>query len=44
MPAHCTSWTAHQALYRAMPDAYRPNAVGSRIDVVAAESGSVADD
>jgi 7,8-dihydropterin-6-yl-methyl-4-(beta-D-ribofuranosyl)aminobenzene 5'-phosphate synthase len=44
MPAHCTSWAAHQALYRAMPHAYRPNAVGSRIDLVADESASVADD
>jgi 7,8-dihydropterin-6-yl-methyl-4-(beta-D-ribofuranosyl)aminobenzene 5'-phosphate synthase len=34
--AHCTSWGAHHALYAAMPQAYRPNAVGSRFELVAA--------
>jgi 7,8-dihydropterin-6-yl-methyl-4-(beta-D-ribofuranosyl)aminobenzene 5'-phosphate synthase len=28
--AHCTSWQAHQALAEALPEAYLPNAVGSR--------------
>ena len=37
MPAHCTSWSAHLALYEAMPDAYRPNAVGSQIEIKAAD-------
>jgi 7,8-dihydropterin-6-yl-methyl-4-(beta-D-ribofuranosyl)aminobenzene 5'-phosphate synthase len=30
VPAHCTSWRAVQALARELPDAFRPNAVGSR--------------
>ena len=30
VPAHCTSWTAQQALAAGLPGAYRPNAVGSR--------------
>ena len=30
VPAHCTSWMAVQRLARDLPDAYRPNAVGSR--------------
>jgi 7,8-dihydropterin-6-yl-methyl-4-(beta-D-ribofuranosyl)aminobenzene 5'-phosphate synthase len=30
VPAHCTSWRAHMALAAGLPDAYRPNAVGSR--------------
>ena len=29
VPAHCTSWSAQQALAAGLPDAYRPNAVGS---------------
>jgi 7,8-dihydropterin-6-yl-methyl-4-(beta-D-ribofuranosyl)aminobenzene 5'-phosphate synthase len=29
VPAHCTSWQARHAL----PDAFRPNAVGSRFDL-----------
>ena len=33
VPAHCTSWVAHSALLEAMPDAYRPNAVGSRFEL-----------
>ena len=33
LPAHCTSWVAHRALLEAMPEAYRPNAVGSRIEL-----------
>lgn len=33
LPAHCTSWAAHRALQEAMPEAYRPNAVGSRIEL-----------
>ena len=31
MPAHCTSWSAHQALAAALPDAYRPGSVGSTV-------------
>jgi 7,8-dihydropterin-6-yl-methyl-4-(beta-D-ribofuranosyl)aminobenzene 5'-phosphate synthase len=30
VPAHCTSWTAQLALAAGLPQAYRPNAVGSR--------------
>jgi 7,8-dihydropterin-6-yl-methyl-4-(beta-D-ribofuranosyl)aminobenzene 5'-phosphate synthase len=33
VPAHCTSWKAHQALAAGLPDAYRPNAVGSRFEL-----------
>jgi 7,8-dihydropterin-6-yl-methyl-4-(beta-D-ribofuranosyl)aminobenzene 5'-phosphate synthase len=37
VPAHCTSWLAHRALYDAMPEAYRPNSVGSRIELAATD-------
>jgi metal-dependent hydrolase (beta-lactamase superfamily II) len=30
VPAHCMSWQAVQTLGRDLPDAFRPNAVGSR--------------
>jgi 7,8-dihydropterin-6-yl-methyl-4-(beta-D-ribofuranosyl)aminobenzene 5'-phosphate synthase len=30
VPAHCTSWKAQHALAAGLPDAFRPNAVGSR--------------
>jgi 7,8-dihydropterin-6-yl-methyl-4-(beta-D-ribofuranosyl)aminobenzene 5'-phosphate synthase len=33
VPAHCTAWTAQHALAAAMPDAFRPNAVGSRFEL-----------
>jgi 7,8-dihydropterin-6-yl-methyl-4-(beta-D-ribofuranosyl)aminobenzene 5'-phosphate synthase len=33
VPAHCTSWAAHQALAAGLPGAYRPNAVGSRFEL-----------
>ncbi|NMO50762.1 MBL fold metallo-hydrolase [Actinoplanes sp. TBRC 11911] len=33
VPAHCTSWLAHQALAKGLPDSYRPNAVGSRYEL-----------
>jgi 7,8-dihydropterin-6-yl-methyl-4-(beta-D-ribofuranosyl)aminobenzene 5'-phosphate synthase len=33
VPAHCTSWAAQQALATGLPDAFRPNAVGSRFDL-----------
>jgi 7,8-dihydropterin-6-yl-methyl-4-(beta-D-ribofuranosyl)aminobenzene 5'-phosphate synthase len=33
VPAHCTSWQAHHALYDALPAAYRPSSVGCRIEV-----------
>jgi 7,8-dihydropterin-6-yl-methyl-4-(beta-D-ribofuranosyl)aminobenzene 5'-phosphate synthase len=32
VPAHCTSWKAHQALAAGLPGIYRPNAVGSRFE------------
>lgn len=41
VPAHCTSWLAHHALYDAMPQAYRPNSVGSRFELRAAPEMSV---
>jgi 7,8-dihydropterin-6-yl-methyl-4-(beta-D-ribofuranosyl)aminobenzene 5'-phosphate synthase len=33
VPAHCTAWQAQHALAAAMPDAFRPNAVGSRFEL-----------
>ncbi len=33
VPAHCTSWKAHQALAAGLPGAFRPNAVGSQFDL-----------
>jgi 7,8-dihydropterin-6-yl-methyl-4-(beta-D-ribofuranosyl)aminobenzene 5'-phosphate synthase len=41
VPAHCTSWLAHHALYEAMPQAYRPNSVGSRFELRAAAETKV---
>jgi 7,8-dihydropterin-6-yl-methyl-4-(beta-D-ribofuranosyl)aminobenzene 5'-phosphate synthase len=41
VPAHCTSWLAHHALYEAMPQAYRPNSVGSRFELLAAPATKV---
>lgn len=36
VPAHCTSWVAMQTLARDLPEAFRPNAVGSRFEFEAA--------
>ena len=33
IPAHCTGWRAAQAFAQAMPDAYIPNSVGSRLEL-----------
>jgi 7,8-dihydropterin-6-yl-methyl-4-(beta-D-ribofuranosyl)aminobenzene 5'-phosphate synthase len=33
VPAHCTSWKAQYALAAALPDAFQPNAVGSRFEL-----------
>lgn len=33
VPAHCTGWTAQHALASALPDAFTPNAVGSRFEL-----------
>jgi 7,8-dihydropterin-6-yl-methyl-4-(beta-D-ribofuranosyl)aminobenzene 5'-phosphate synthase len=33
VPAHCTSWSAQQALAAALPAAFLPNAVGSRFEL-----------
>jgi 7,8-dihydropterin-6-yl-methyl-4-(beta-D-ribofuranosyl)aminobenzene 5'-phosphate synthase len=33
IPAHCTGWRAAHALALAMPDAYIPNSVGSRLEL-----------
>lgn len=33
VPGHCTSWVAQQALAAGLPDAFRPNAVGSRFEL-----------
>lgn len=34
LPSHCTGWRAAQALASRLPDAYVPNAVGSRLELV----------
>jgi 7,8-dihydropterin-6-yl-methyl-4-(beta-D-ribofuranosyl)aminobenzene 5'-phosphate synthase len=39
VPAHCTSWIAQSALAAGMPDAYRPNPVGSSFDLRALDRG-----
>ena len=33
VPAHCTSWKAQHALAAGLPDAFRPNGVGSRFEL-----------
>ncbi|HEU4423419.1 MAG TPA: MBL fold metallo-hydrolase [Pilimelia sp.] len=33
VPAHCTGWKAQQALAAGLPDAFRPNSVGSRFEL-----------
>ena len=33
VPAHCTSFMAQHAMLAAMPDAFKPNAVGSRFEL-----------
>lgn len=33
VPAHCTGWKAQHALAAALPDAFRPNSVGSRFEL-----------
>ncbi len=35
VPEHCTGWKAHLALARELPDAYVPNSVGTRLELVA---------
>ena len=34
VPEHCTGWKAHLALAQALPDAYCPNSVGTRLELV----------
>jgi len=36
VPAHCTGWKAQQRLAAAFPDAFVPNAVGTRYTLTAA--------
>jgi 7,8-dihydropterin-6-yl-methyl-4-(beta-D-ribofuranosyl)aminobenzene 5'-phosphate synthase len=36
VPAHCTGWRAELSLARALPDAYIPNSVGTRLELTAA--------
>jgi 7,8-dihydropterin-6-yl-methyl-4-(beta-D-ribofuranosyl)aminobenzene 5'-phosphate synthase len=38
IPAHCTGWRAAHALAQAMPEAYIPNSVGSRLELRCARS------
>lgn len=33
VPAHCTGWKAQHALHAALPQAFRPNSVGSRFEL-----------
>ena len=33
VPAHCTGWKAQHALAAGLPDAFVPNAVGSRFEL-----------
>ena len=33
IPAHCTGWRAAHALAEAMPHAFIPNSVGSRLEL-----------
>ncbi|MBX7433143.1 MBL fold metallo-hydrolase [Mycobacterium sp. Y57] len=33
IPAHCTGWRAAHAIAAAMPDAYIPNSIGSRLEL-----------
>jgi hypothetical protein len=42
LPAGHQAWLAHHALYEAMPQAYRPNSVGSRFELKAASETNVA--
>lgn len=35
VPAHCTGWAAQHALATALPEAFVPNTVGTRIDLAA---------
>jgi 7,8-dihydropterin-6-yl-methyl-4-(beta-D-ribofuranosyl)aminobenzene 5'-phosphate synthase len=37
IPAHCTGWPAQQAFAAALPDAFIPPAVGTRIEISAAD-------
>jgi 7,8-dihydropterin-6-yl-methyl-4-(beta-D-ribofuranosyl)aminobenzene 5'-phosphate synthase len=34
VPQHCTGWKAQLALARSLPDAYTPNSVGTRMELV----------
>lgn len=38
VPAHCTGFTAQQALAQRFPDAFIPNTVGTRIDLAAPQA------
>jgi 7,8-dihydropterin-6-yl-methyl-4-(beta-D-ribofuranosyl)aminobenzene 5'-phosphate synthase len=33
VPAHCTGWKAQHALAAGLPDAFKPNSVGSRFEL-----------
>ncbi|HEY7068082.1 MAG TPA: MBL fold metallo-hydrolase [Chloroflexota bacterium] len=39
VPQHCTGWKAHLALARALPAAYCPNSVGTRLELVGEAAG-----
>jgi 7,8-dihydropterin-6-yl-methyl-4-(beta-D-ribofuranosyl)aminobenzene 5'-phosphate synthase len=39
VPQHCTGWKAHLALARALPQAYTPNSVGTRLEMVGEPAG-----
>src|SRR5579883_571197 len=39
VPQHCTGWKAHLALAQALPEAYTPNSVGTRLELVGDPAG-----
>jgi 7,8-dihydropterin-6-yl-methyl-4-(beta-D-ribofuranosyl)aminobenzene 5'-phosphate synthase len=40
VPQHCTGWKAHLALAQALPRAYTPNSVGTRLEMVGEAAGA----
>src|SRR5581483_2383339 len=39
VPQHCTGWKAHVALAQALPQAYTPNSVGTRLELMGEAAG-----
>ncbi len=40
VPQHCTGWKAHVALAQALPQAYTPNSVGTRLELMGEAAGN----